>query len=67
MTRVVKVAHQVIVTFECYCSYLCLVVSQFVLSDINPGIVELTFNSNLNDLNVISTLYMVILTKNKVW
>ena len=57
----------VIVTVECFCSHFCLVAAHFVLSDINIGKVNLTFNSSLNGLNVISTLYMVILTQNKVW
>ena len=48
----------VTVTVECFCSHFCLVAAHFVLSDINIGKVNLTFNSNLNDLNVIFTLYI---------
>ena len=64
MIGVVKVAYQVIATVEWYCSHLYLVVTHFELGNINLGLDKSTIIVIFNDLNVISTLHMVILTQN---
>ena len=45
MTGVVKVAYQVIVTVEWYCSHLCLIVTHFELSNINLGLDKSKFDN----------------------